>query len=184
MIGLEAMSSMANIWFFGFDLRLEGFSKRSGHRIGPDTLEPTTLTIYEHAKRITAEQFLGATAVLNAVRRKLGRYFTRYDIWLSPTTTRVAEPWGNYGLGKSGLTMGDIAEKVLRPTCQFTLPHNIMGTPAISLPFAVSSAGLPIGIQLGARPAQDHLTLQLGSELERAQPWAQRVPPLHISRRS
>ncbi|MPZ46868.1 MAG: amidase [Betaproteobacteria bacterium] len=182
-IGVEAMSSMANIWFFGFHLRLEDFSKRSGHRIGPDTLESATLTIYEHAKRMTAAQFLESTAVLNSVRRKLGRYFTRYDIWLSPATTRAAEPWGNYGLGKSGLTMGEIAEKVLRPTCQFTLPHNIMGTPAISLPLAVNCAGMPIGIQLGARPAQEHLALQLGSELERAKPWAQRVPTLHVSRR-
>ena len=181
-IGVEAMSSMANIWFFGFDLRLESFSKRSGRRIGPDTLEPATLTIYEHAKRMSAAQFLEATAVLNSVRRKLGRYFTRYDVWLSPTTTRVAEPWGNYGLGKSGLTMDEIAQKVLLPPCQFTLPHNIMGTPAISLPLAMNSAGLPIGIQLGVRAAQEHLALQLAAELERAQPWAQRVPALHVSR--
>jgi amidase len=183
-IGVEAMSSMANVWFFGFDLRLEDFSKRSGHRIGPETLEPATLTIYEHAKRMTAAQFLEATAVLNSVRRKLGGYFTRYDIWLSPATTRAAEPWGNYGLSKSGLAMGDIVEQLLRPTCQFTLPHNILGTPAISLPLAMNSAGMPIGIQLGARPAQEHLALQLAAELERAQPWAQRVPPLHVSRRN
>jgi amidase len=181
-IGIEAMSSMANIWFFGFDLRLESFSKRSGHRIGPDTLEPVTLSVYEHAKRMTAAQFLESTAVLNSVRRKLGRYFTRYDVWLSPTTTRAAEPWGNYGLDKSGLTMDEIAENVLRPTCQFTLPHNIMGTPAISLPLAVNCAGMPIGIQLGAGPAQEHLVLQLATELERAKPWAQRVPTLHVSR--
>jgi amidase len=79
--------------------------------------------------------------------------------------------------------MDEIAEKVLLPPCQFTLPHNIMGTPAISLPLAVNSAGMPIGIQLGAGPAQDHLVLQLAAELECAKPWTQRVPPLHVSRR-
>lgn len=183
-IGVEAMASMADVWFFGFDVRLQAFAKRSGRSIGLDTLEPVTLTIFEHARQMTSGDLLKAMAVLNSVRRKLGRYFVRYDAWLSPTTTRVAEPWGNYGLGKSGMTMMEIAERVMRPTCQFTLPHNIMGTPAISLPLAVNSAGLPIGIQLGLRPAREDLALQLAAELERARPWAGRTPPLHASRRA
>jgi amidase len=169
------------VWFFGFDLRLAGFAARSGTRIGPDTLEPTTLAIYEHARRLTPAQFLDATAMINTVRRRLGRYFTRHDAWLSPTTTRVAEPWGNYNLGRSDVTIDELAEKLLRPVCQFTLPHNIMGTPAISLPLAMNSAGLPIGIQIGTRPAHEHLALQLAAELERAAPWAARIPPLHVS---
>jgi amidase len=180
-IGLEAMSSMANIWFFGFHLRLDGFSKRTGHPIGPQTLEPVTLAIYEYARRMTPAQFLDAGVVLNAVRRKLGRYFARYDAWLSPTTTRAAEPWGNYNLGRNDVSMDDVAEKILRPVCQFTLPHNIMGTPAISLPLAVNSAGLPIGIQIGLKPAQEHVLLQLAAALEEARPWVARVPPLHVS---
>ena len=180
-IGLEAMSSMANIWFFGFDLRLEGFAKRTGNRIGPQTLEPVTLAIYEYARRMTPAQFLDSCAVLNAVRRKLGRYFASYDAWLSPTTTRAAEPWGNYNLGRNDVTMDDLAEKILRPTCQFTLPHNIMGTPAISLPLAVNSAGLPIGIQIGMKPGEEHVVLQLAAALEEARAWAGRVPPLHVS---
>jgi amidase len=55
--------------------------------------------------------------------------------------------------------------------CSFTLPHNIMGTPAISLPLAMHSNGLPIGVQLGGRPAADHIVLQLASALEQAMPW-------------
>jgi amidase len=120
--------------------------------------------------------------VLNAVRRKLGRYFVRYDAWLSPTTTRASEPWGNYNLGRGDVPMDDVAEKILRPTCQFTLPHNIMGTPAISLPLAVNSAGLPIGIQIGMKPGEEHVVLQLAAALEEARPWADRVPPLHVSK--
>jgi amidase len=181
-IGLEAMASMANIWFFGFHLRLEGYSRRSGLPIGPQTLEPVTLAVYEYARRMTPAQFLDSGAVLTGVRRKLGRYFVRYDAWLSPTTTRASEPWGNYNLGRGDVPMDDVAEKILRPTCQFTLPHNIMGTPAISLPLAVNSAGLPIGIQIGMKPGEEHVVLQLAAALEEARPWADRVPPLHVSK--
>ncbi|MCC7081249.1 MAG: amidase [Burkholderiales bacterium] len=180
-IGLEAMSSMANVWFFGFDLRLEGYSRRSGRSIGAHTLEPVTLAVYEYARRMTPAQFFDALALLNTVRRRLGRYFLKYDAWLSPTTTRPAEPWGNYNLGRTDVTMDEVAEKILRPTCQFTLPHNIMGTPAISLPLAMSAAGLPIGIQIGMRPAQEHVVLQLAAALEAACPWGARIPPLHVA---
>ncbi len=180
--GLAAMRSMMDVWFFGFDLRLAGYSSRSGHSIGPDTLEPVTFAIYEYAKRMKPEQFLNALAYVNMARRKLGAYFARYDVWLSPTTTRVSEPWGNYNLGRTDVNIEELPEKVFRGTCQFTLPYNIMGTPAISLPLAMHPNGLPIGIQLGTRPADEHVVLQLAARLEEALPWAERVPALHVSR--
>ena len=180
--GLNAMRSMMDAWFFGFDLRLAGYAKRSGHAIGPDTLEPVTFLIYEHARRMKPEQFLNALAYINTARRKLGAYFTRYEVWLSPTTARVSEPWGNYNLGRNDATFDELPEKVFRGTCQFTLPHNVMGTPAISLPLAMHPSGLPIGIQLGTRPADEHVILQLAAALEEAMPWRTRLPPLHASR--
>ncbi len=178
--GIESMRNMADVWFFGFDVRLAWYAARSGRTVGPDTLEPATFKIYEHARQMKPAHFFGAMGVLNAARRQLGRYFTRYDVWLCPTTARVSEPWGNYHLGRTDVTMANIVEQVFIPVCQFTLPHNIMGTPAISLPLAMNSAGLPIGIQLGSGPAQEHVILQLAAALEEALPWNRRVPPLHV----
>jgi amidase len=57
-----------------------------------------------------------------------------------------------------------------------------MGTPAISLPLAMHENGLPIGVQLGTRPADEHVILQLAAALEEALPWRDRVPPMHVSR--
>ena len=179
--GIATMRSMTDVWFFGFDLRLEGYAKRSGHAIGPETLEAVTFVIYEYARRMTAAQFVNALAALNVARRQLGRYFSRYDIWVCPTTSRVAEPWGKYNLGRGDVTMADLAEKIFCGLCQFTLPHNILGIPAISLPLAMHSSALPIGIQLGARPASEHVVLQLAAALEEAMPWNKRVPPCHVS---
>jgi amidase len=179
--GLQTLRDMTNVWFFGFDLRLEGYSKRSGHEIGPDTLEPVTFRIYEHARRMTAAQFLGALGGINVARRQLAQIFTSHDVWLSPTTARVAEPWGTYNLGRTDVYVKDLPEQLYRGPCQFTLPHNVLGTPAISLPLAMHSSGLPIGVQIGAKHAEEHVVLQLASALEEARPWAGRVPPLHAS---
>jgi amidase len=180
--GLGAMRSMMDLWFFGFDLRLASYAKQTGREPSRETLEPVIFAIYEYAKEMKPAQFLNAMTAINAERRKMGAYFTRYDVWLSPTTTRVSEPWGNYNLGRSDARFEDLPEKIFRGTCQFTLPHNIMGTPAISLPLAMHSQGLPIGVQLGTRPAGEHVILQLAAALEQALPWKDRVPPLHVSR--
>src|SRR5438067_1399911 len=51
--GPGAMRSMTDVWFFGFDLRLEGYATRSGHAIGPETLEPVTLKICHSLCRTT-----------------------------------------------------------------------------------------------------------------------------------
>jgi amidase len=103
-------------------------------------------------------------------------------VWLSPTTARVSEPWGRYHLARPGVTAAGMLDELWCEPVQFTLPHNLMGTPAISLPLAWHSNGMPIGVQVAAPPAQDHVVLQLAHALEQAMPWSGRVPPLHVSR--
>ena len=184
MGGPKTLKATTDMFFFGFDDRLEGFARRAGAEIGPDTVEPTILSLYEYAKTISAKQFLKTWSDLNIARRKLSEFWSKFDIWLSPTTARVAEPWGKFGLSLPDVTAETVAERIYREPVQFTIPHNIMGTPAVSLPLAMHSSGLPIGIQLAASPAQDHVVLQLAGQLEKAMPWADRIPDLHVSKRS
>ena len=180
--GVASVKRFTDMWFFGFDARFEGYAAKMGRKIGPDTLEPVTLMVYEHAKRLKAVDFFAAVAEVNIARRKLGKFYETAEIWLSPMVARVSEPWGNYNLGRTDVTMGDLVEKIYRVPCQYSVPHNIMGTPAISLPLAQHSSGLPIGIQLAGRPATEHLLLQLATHLEQAMPWKDRVPALHAGR--
>jgi amidase len=181
--GLASVRKFCDIWFFGFDLRLESYSRATGHPISEETLEPVIWAVYQHARRMTPADFFAAMAEANRARRALARVYEACDVWLGPTLTRPAEPHGNYHLGRTDVTtMEDYVEKVLAVPCQFTVPHNILGKPALTLPLAMHSSGLPIGVQLGAPHAQEHVLLQLGAALEQAMPWAGRVPPLHVSR--
>jgi amidase len=182
MGGADVLKGTTDIFFFGFDSRLDGYAKRSGHKPGPDTLEPVILSVYEAAKDITPARFIAAWGAANTARRKLGAFWSSYDIWLSPTTARVAEPWGRYNLSKPGVTWANLIEQLFLPPCQYTVPHNIMGTPAVSLPLAMHSSGVPIGVQVAAKPAADHLVLQVAAALESAMPWRDRVPSIHVSK--
>jgi amidase len=179
--GEEAARRMLDVWFFGFDLVIEDYARRTGRTIGPDTLEPITLQIYQRSKTVGAKAFLDGLSYMNTARRRLGRVFADHDVWLTPTTARVAEPHGLYNQGIQGVAVADWIVRGDRPL-QFCFPHNIMGTPAISLPLAMHSSGLPIGVQVGGRPAEEHIVLQLAAVLEAAMPWRNRTPPLHVSR--
>ena len=59
----------------------------------------------------------------------------------------------------------------------FTMPFNVTGQPAISLPLHWNDDGLPIGVQLVAAPGREDVLLRVASQLEAAVPWADRHPP-------
>jgi len=149
--------------------------------VGADTLEPVIQQVLAYSRQMKPAHFMAAMAMLNTVRRQFATVFTAHHVWLTPTTPNTSESWGRYDLGRSDVPFDGIASQVLAPVCQYTLPHNVMGTPAISLPLLMHSNGLPIGVQLAAAAAREDLLLQLATALEQAMPWAGRRPPLHVA---
>ena len=166
-----------NIWYLGFDSHLDELGARAGRKVGPDTVSRATLGFYEFAKRQTPEAYFRTMDDFNRMRRDAARFFSRFDVWLSPTCAQVAQPNGVFGMDID-LPPDEFLRHEQRVS-QFMVPYNVWGQPAISLPLATHSNGLPIGIQLGARHAEEHLLIALGGFLEQAMPWKDRRPPLH-----
>jgi aspartyl-tRNA(Asn)/glutamyl-tRNA(Gln) amidotransferase subunit A len=83
------------------------------------------------------------------VRRRLSDLvsgiFERYDFILLPTAPTVAFKFGEKTSDPTEMYLADI----------YTVLANLVGTPAISLPLAKNSEGLPIGIQLMAEKFED-----------------------------
>ncbi len=168
-----------NIWYFGFDAWLDKLGRLAGRKVGPQTVGKATLKFYEFAKRQVPDDHHRALRALNGFRRAFGAFFTDYDAWLSPTCAQVAQENGRYGMDIDVPPEGFLIHEQ-RP-CQFMIIYNVVGQPAISLPLAIHSNGLPIGVQVGARHAEENVLIELGSLLEEAMPWAQRRPPLHVT---
>ena len=71
--GIDTFRCCNDFFFFAFDARLDGYSKRSGIEASPDTLEPVIWNLYEYAKAVTPARFMAAVSALNVARRKLAR---------------------------------------------------------------------------------------------------------------
>jgi len=88
----------------------------------------------------------------------------------------VPSPIGSWD--DSGERPLDAFDRAL-PAGAFTALFNVTGNPAISLPLHWTDAGLPIGVQLVAPYGREDVLIQIAAQLERAQPWADRTPPVY-----
>lgn len=94
----------------------------------------------------------------------------RVDVLAMPTTPtpafEIADP--DVAPGRS--------TREQSPVTALTLPHDISGMPAISLPCGFTAAGLPVGLMIGGRFSEDHVVLRAAHVYEEATSGGYEVP--------
>jgi amidase len=129
-------------------------------------LRPLTRWLQQRGRAVAAPEFGLAVGELRRLAAGALRALAPYDAVLTPT---VAQP---------PLRIGEIRDdadpardfenqKAFTP---WTSAWNVTGMPAISLPLHRTAEGLPVGVMLAARPAQEGLLLSLAAQLEAAAP--------------
>jgi aspartyl-tRNA(Asn)/glutamyl-tRNA(Gln) amidotransferase subunit A len=116
--------------------------------------------------------YVAAQAAVETLRSAFAGFFQRYDVLLCPVTPFTAPPHGREELVVDGVVVP--ASHVLKATS----PFNLAGLPALSVPFALSAEGLPIGIQLVSRWLDEATILRLGALVERSGGLGDRHPDL------
>jgi amidase len=158
---------------------LDYWSERTGKSIGADDVEPMIWALADIGRKVSATEYVHAEEQLHgATRRLAGWWAGGWDLLLTPTLPEPPLTLGQFsaepGNALRGFTRGgDIVA--------FTMPWNITGQPAISLPLHWSVAGLPIGVQLVATYGREDVLLRVGAQLEGARPWRERRPPVHAA---
>ncbi|MFD8581709.1 amidase [Streptomyces californicus] len=147
-----------------------------GRPVDSSTLEPATLAGYHYGQRVGGAQLVAALAVRNRVSRSLARSFDAYDILLTPTAPELPTPLGAYT--ESARTLDGLGWiDTVFDRAPFTMPFNMAGTPAMSVPLtADAETGLPIGMQFAAGHGLEGRLFRLAGQVEQASPWAGRIP--------
>ena len=149
--------------------------------MGPDVLEAVTLNCVEYGRRTTAIDLYAAQRTCNFISRSVGAFFRDYDVLVTPTVATLPPQLGYLNQNDSSLDPLGWLDKVFT-VVPFTPLFNVTGQPAISLPLAQSSEGLPIGIQFVARYGDEATLFRLAAQLEQALPWASRRPRVVAAR--
>ena len=163
-------------WAAGQAATLDQFGVLLGRPITADDVEPLTWALAEEGRARSAGRYLADTGLHQMVGRAIAAWHeTGFDLLLTPTMAEPPVPLGTYD--QSGPDPMDAFRRAI-PAGAFTAIFNSTGQPAISLPLHWNDAGLPIGVQLAAPFGREDLLIQVAAQIERAQPWADRRPPV------
>lgn len=161
LIGLSFLPRAAN-----------GIAQYAGRHPDPVLLDPRTRAAARSGHRLGGRIVRAARARESAQHRRLGGFFDRYDVLLTPTTAAPPPRIGAFDGLSSGRTDIGIAA-----ACPYAWPWNVLGWPGVGVPAGLTSDGLPVGAQLlGPEGAEERL-ISLAAQLEAELRWYERRPP-------
>jgi amidase len=150
--------------------------RRWEERLGvpADEMEPMSVQMVEVGQSVTAVQLVDAIDGLARWSRRVAAATSAFDVVLSPTMAILPPLLGTLS-GDNALA--DMVAGLSAMT-GFAIPFDVSGQPAISLHLSWGPTGLPIGVQLVAQYGREDVLFRLASQLEEAEPWADRHPDM------
>jgi aspartyl-tRNA(Asn)/glutamyl-tRNA(Gln) amidotransferase subunit A len=149
-------------------------------RTRPRDYSPAFLHRQIASLTIPAETYVLAQKLRRVICREFEEVLDKVQIILTPTTETPAptiEECNRGVLEIDGRTVSLFGPKG-NMNIQCTLPFNLTGLPAISIPCGFSPAGLPAGLQIAAGPFQESLLFQVAHAYEQATGWCNSAPCL------
>jgi aspartyl-tRNA(Asn)/glutamyl-tRNA(Gln) amidotransferase subunit A len=129
-----------------------------GQGFGPEVKRRVMLGTYALSAGYYEAYYGQAQKVRTLVIRDYEAAFERFDVVVSPTSPTTAFRIGEKADDPMAMYLNDI----------FTIPANLAGVPAISIPCGLDEAGLPIGLQLTAPALEEAALLRVAYTLESA----------------
>lgn len=154
---------------------LDGEAARRGAPIREEEIERLSWGSYQEGHRHSAAAYAEAVQTVHAFGRTLSRVFSKYDVILLSTNAKPALPLG--WMDSNAADLSNYGER-LYSFMPNTQPFNVNGSPAMSMPLGWSDSGLPIGMQFVAAPGNEAVLFRLAAQIEQAEPWAHKRPPL------
>ncbi len=115
---------------------------------------------------VTGAEYVQAQRIRMQICADVAGVMKTVDVLATPTTITPATPFKvaydpDFGFPRSNMA-----------------PFNLTGQPTLALPCGFSSAGLPLGFQVGGRAFEETTVLRLGHAYQRATDWHTRRPPV------
>lgn len=143
-------------------------------RAAPELYSPDVRILLEAGELTSAGDSLRAQRARTMMRDDWARMFDGIDVLAAPTVPMTAAKSGQDTVEWADGTVEAVSDSYVR----LSAPANITGVPALTLPVGHDHAGLPIGMQLMARPFRDATVLRVGRVYEEAATDVGRIAPV------
>jgi len=153
---------------------IDAFETTLGRALGPADMDSDNWAITLEGRKVTGSQYLAALETLHGWSRRMARFWSDgFDLLVTPTMPLPPPRLGEQVPDPAAPLAAWARAGVL---CVLTLPFNVTGQPAMSLPLHWSADGLPIGVQLVAAFGREDVLIRTGSQLEKEVRWNERRP--------
>jgi aspartyl-tRNA(Asn)/glutamyl-tRNA(Gln) amidotransferase subunit A len=158
----EASSNLARYDGVRYGLRVDGadvidmMTRTRGAGFGPEVKRRIMLGTYALSAGYYEAYYGQAQKVRTLIIHDYERAFTEFDVLVSPTSPTTAFPIGAKVDDPLAMYLNDL----------FTIPANLAGVPAISVPCGLDPAGLPVGLQITAPVLGEQLLFRAAQALE------------------
>jgi aspartyl-tRNA(Asn)/glutamyl-tRNA(Gln) amidotransferase subunit A len=170
----EASSNLARYDGVKYGLRVAGKNLLETYLLtrtqgfGPEVRRRIMLGTYALSAGYYEAYYRKASQVRALIRRDFDAAFATCDVLAGPVAPTPAFRLGEKLTDPLTMYLSDI----------FTIPVNLAGLPAISVPCGFSRAGLPIGLQILGPPLGEEVVLQTAYAFEQATDFHRHKPPL------
>ena len=120
---------------------------------------------------VTASEYVLAQRARTYLRQQLLETLQSVDVLVTPACPITAPL-----VGEVELTVGGRREPTVSWLTRCSMPFNLAGLPAVSVPCGFTQAGLPVGLQIVGRPFDESTVLRVADAYERAHPWVESRP--------
>ena len=148
-----------NLWSFFFIDLTDPFKKRMMEGREEDVHWTGKEFLFPETPHTTGVQVVEALAMRDKMRASLLRQMEKFPVILMPTCSVPAFLPRERSWNIGGKTIN------LFQAMMCVTPFNLLGLPALTVPFGKSEEGLPISVQLVGRPYEEELLLALGQKL-------------------
>ena len=135
------------------------------HGFGREVKRRILLGAYALSAGYYDAYYLQAQKVRTLIRREFDRVFAEHDVIVAPTAPTVAFKQGEI-TDPYQMYLNDI----------FTIPANIAGLPAISVPGGFGEGGMPVGLQFVGQRLDEPTILRVASAYEQLAQWPTAPP--------
>ncbi len=191
---VEVARAFLTILCAEFRLDIQEAERQMGRKASYREFEMPTWVFSLLGDVLSAAELDRALRVMDRTARQMADFLSEFDVLLTPTLAEPPVPTGS--LAPSGLRLVVLralarlnAGKLIHALgaldasaeenfdfVPYTTPFNMTGQPAMSVPLIWNEQGLPIGMQFVARYGDEATLFRLAGQLERARPWADRMP--------